>query len=80
MTSGSTLDAIRVAITGQLPDATVEVSGQGGHFNIAVTSKAFAGKRTLERHQLVLMAIKDLMAGDNAPVHAVDTLATRIPE
>lgn len=70
-------DAIRQAIATQIRDARVEVSGgDGGHFAIAVVSPAFEGLGTLERHRLVLNAIKDLMAGDQAPVHAVDSLKT----
>jgi stress-induced morphogen len=73
----STVDAIRAAIAQHIGDAqAIDVSGQGGHFNIAVTSPSFAGKNTLERHRMVLTAIKHLMAGDQAPVHAVDSIKT----
>lgn len=69
-------DAIRQAIATRIREARVEVSGEGGHFNIAVVSPEFEGLGTLERHRLVLNAIKDLMAGDQAPVHAVDSIKT----
>jgi stress-induced morphogen len=70
-------DEIRSAIAAQIAGATVEVAGgQGGHFDIAVTSSAFAGKSTLERHRMVLSAIKELMAGEQAPVHAIDSIRT----
>jgi len=74
-------DAIREAIQGNIEGVTmVEVSSAaGGHFDIAVTSPAFEGKNTLERHRLVLNAIKELMAGDAAPVHAVDSIRTKLP-
>jgi len=39
----------------------------------------FAGKSRLESQRLVLGSIKHLMAGDLAPVHAVDRLGTRTP-
>jgi acid stress-induced BolA-like protein IbaG/YrbA len=71
-----TLDGIRTAIRAQLADADVEVSGAGGHYTIAVTSKAFAGKNMVESHRLVYSAIAPLMKGDAAPVHAVDSLKT----
>ncbi len=72
------LDEIRKAIGENLADAAIEVSGSGGgHFNIEVVSKAFEGLNTLERHRLVLTSIKDLMAGHDAPVHAIDSLKTR---
>jgi acid stress-induced BolA-like protein IbaG/YrbA len=69
-------DAIREAIAAQVADARIDVSGEGGHFQIAVVSPVFEGLGTLERHRMVLGAIKDLMAGDNAPVHAIDSLKT----
>jgi stress-induced morphogen len=76
MTS-SILETIRSAIRAQLSDADVDVSaGGGGHFTIAVTSKAFAGKSMMESHRLVYSAIAPLMKGDAAPVHAVDSLKT----
>ena len=72
-------EEVRAAIDKALPGAQVEVRGAGGHFEISVVSTAFAGLGTLERHRLVLAAIRELMAGDAAPVHAVDSLQTRTP-
>lgn len=71
--------AIRGAIEAALPGATIDVSGGGGHYTIAVTSAAFAGKSRLESQRLVYGAIAHLMKGDAAPVHAVDSLVTRTP-
>jgi stress-induced morphogen len=72
-------DAIKDAIVAHIDNvAAVKVtSTAAGHFDIAVTSPAFEGKRTLERHRLVLNAIKELMAGEAAPVHAVDSIRTK---
>ena len=55
------------------------VSGGGGHYRIDVVSAVFAGKSMLESQRLVLSAIKHLINGDRAPVHAVDALTTRAP-
>ena len=55
------------------------MNGGGGHFNIEVTSPVFAGKNMLESQSMVYGAIADLMKGDRAPVHAVDSLKTRTP-
>lgn len=77
--AGSVEEAIRTAIVGKLPDAKVEVAGGGGHYTIGVVSTAFAGKNMLESQRLVLGAIKHLLAGERAPVHAVDSLTTRTP-
>jgi stress-induced morphogen len=76
---GSVIDALREAIEGQIPDSKAVVQGAGGHFSIEVISPAFAGKGMLESHRLVYSAIAHLMSGDLAPVHAVDSLKTRVP-
>jgi stress-induced morphogen len=68
------------AVAAKLPDATIEVTiGSPGHFSIAVTSTAFAGKTPVAKQRLVYSAISHLMAGDTAPVHAIDKLITRDP-
>lgn len=68
-------DEVRKALASGIPDAaSIDVSGDGRHFNIKVVAPSFEGLSTLERHRKVLNAIKDLMAGDNAPVHAIDSI------
>lgn len=74
---GDILDAVKRAVLEVIPDAGVEVQGAGGHFTIDVVSPVFEGKSSLQRQRLVLNAIKHLMTGEGAPVHAVDTLTTR---
>ena len=76
---GSVIDALREAIERHIPDARAEVNGGGGHFNIEVTSPVFTGKSMLESQRLVYGTIADLMKGDRAPVHAVDSLKTQTP-
>ncbi len=73
------LDEIKSKILEAIPDAIVQVDGGGGHFTIEVTSTAFEGKNTLQRQRMVYKAIWDLMAGDNAPLHAVDSLVCKTP-
>lgn len=68
--------AIETAIDGAVADVR---AGSGGHFEIDVTSPVFAGKSMVAQQQLVYAAIKDLMAGNDAPVHAVDRLRTKTP-
>jgi acid stress-induced BolA-like protein IbaG/YrbA len=75
---GSVTDAISAAIEHAIDGARVEVTGGGGHYTIVVTSTAFAGKSTLESQRLVYSAIGHLMKGDMAPVHAVDSLRTKV--
>jgi acid stress-induced BolA-like protein IbaG/YrbA len=74
-----TVTDVKAAIEKALPGAIVLVQGGGGHFEIAVTSALFAGKGTVEKQRLVYRAIKHLMAGDDAPVHAVDRLECKAP-
>ncbi len=77
--TGNVSDAIRTAVLTRLPDALVEVHGGGGHWSIVVTSTEFAGKSVIDAHRMVLQVIAPLMAGEGAPVHAVDKLETRTP-
>lgn len=70
---------IQSAIAEALPGAEIEVEAGGpGHFTITVTSPEFAGESRVRQQQRVYAAIAPLMAGSNAPVHAVDKLTTRV--
>ena len=71
---------IRTAICEAIDDAVVEVSGGGGHYEIRVHSAHFEGKNRVQKQRLVLSAIKHLMHGDSAPVHAVDKIETLPPQ
>ena len=75
----SITDQITSAIADAIPGAEITVSGSGGHFEIHVVSEQFTGKRIIQKHRLVLSAIKGLMAGDSAPVHAIDKLVCEVP-
>lgn len=71
---------LRDAIVGALPGATVEVrAGGAGHFELRVVAEAFRSRSRLQQHQMVYGAIAPLMAGDAAPVHAIDQLVTEAP-
>ena len=76
---GSVPDAISEAITKKIPDAKTQVEGGGGHYTIEVVSTVFAGLGRVEAQRLVYGAIAHLMAGNEAPVHAVDSLKTKTP-
>ncbi len=76
---GSVPDAIRQAILQKIEGAEVQAEGGGGHYSIVVVSPVFAGKSMLESQRLVYGAITHLMTGDRAPIHAVDSLKTRVP-
>ena len=73
------LTEIKNKIIESIPDASVHVEGGGGHFTIDVTSIEFEGKNIVQKQRMVYKAIWDLMAGDNAPLHAVDKLTCNVP-
>lgn len=76
---GNINEKIRSAIEAALPGAAVQVAGSSGHFSIEVTHPDFEGKNRVGRQRLVLSAIQSLMAGPDAPVHAIDSLKTWVP-
>lgn len=72
--------ALREAVLAAIPDAQVTATANSpGHFAIEVVSPVFAGRSMVQQQQLVYGAIRALMAGDSAPVHAIDRLVTRVP-
>jgi acid stress-induced BolA-like protein IbaG/YrbA len=74
------VDALREAVLAALPGAAVEVeAGSPGHFALSVVSADFAGLPRVRQQQKVYAAIAHLMAGDAAPVHAIDQLITKTP-
>lgn len=69
---------LREAIEAALPAARVQVSALSpGHFEIQVVAAAFEGLSRVQQQQKVYAAISPLMAGDAAPVHAIDRMVTR---
>lgn len=62
-------DQVATLIRRSLTDADVDVrSGDDVHFTARIVSASFAGKRPLQRHQLVYQALGDLMGG---AIHAM---------
>lgn len=61
-------EEIQAMIQRGLPDAEVQVSGDGRHFDVIVVSVAFNGKSLLEQHRLVYATLGDKMGGD---IHAL---------
>ena len=74
------IDDIREAVSTAIPDSVVMVSqGSPGHFSIDVVSSLFQGRSMLDSQRLVYLAIAHLMKGEQAPVHAIDTLRVSPP-
>lgn len=59
-----------------LPDADVEVEGDGQHFQALVISASFLGKSLLQRQRMVYAALGDKM---RAQIHAL-SMQTLTPE
>ena len=60
-------------IAAAMPDATVRVQSEDDtHFEAVVVSEAFAGKRALQRHQMVYKTLGDLVGGE---IHALSIKA-----
>ncbi len=71
-----TPDLIKNYISSGLECTHLEVEGDGQHFTALIVSPAFAGKRLIQRHQLVYAALGDRM---KAEIHAL-SMKTLTPE
>jgi len=67
---------IKTWIENGLEQATVEIEGDGHHFNALIVSPVFAGKSRIQQHQLVYQALGDKM---KAEIHAL-SMRTLTPE
>ena len=76
-----TIEKMRAAIAAALPEgSTIDVSAGGPrHSEIRGASTAFQGLNRVKQQQLVYGAIAELMAGHDAPVHAIDRLECQAP-
>jgi len=71
-----TPDLIKNYISAGLECTHLDVDGDGQHFTALIVSPAFAGKRLIQRHQLVYAALGDRM---KAEIHAL-WMKTLTPE
>jgi len=71
-----TPDLIKSYIAAGIECTHLEVDGDGQHFTAVIVSSAFAGKRLIQRHQLVYAALGDRM---KAEIHAL-SMKTLTPE
>lgn len=66
---------IKQRIEAAIPNAKVEVlTGSGRHYEISIISASFDGLSQVKQHQMVYATITDLMAGNDAPIHAIDKM------
>ncbi|MBB3222185.1 BolA family protein [Pseudoduganella umbonata] len=72
----TTPEAIHGYIAAGLDCTHLEVEGDGQHFTAVIVSTAFAGKRPIQRHQIVYAALGDRMREE---IHAL-SMKTLTPE
>ncbi|GGX74428.1 BolA/IbaG family iron-sulfur metabolism protein [Massilia dura] len=72
----TTPEAIHGYIAAGLECTHLEVEGDGQHFTAVIVSHAFAGKRPIQRHQIVYAALGDRMREE---IHAL-SMKTLTPE
>ncbi|HUK05736.1 MAG TPA: BolA/IbaG family iron-sulfur metabolism protein [Burkholderiales bacterium] len=71
-----TPDSVKCGIEAGLECVSVEVIGDGQHFQARIVSRAFAGKSRVQRHQLVYRALGERMREE---IHAL-SMQTLTPE
>lgn len=71
-----TPEQIKTYIAAGLECSHLEVEGDGQHFNAVIVSDAFAGKRLIQRHQIVYAVLGDRMREE---IHAL-SMKTLTPE
>ena len=71
-----TPENIKVWIEENLANSTVEIDGDGHHFNAVIVCPDFAGKNRIQQHQMVYGALGDRM---KAEIHAL-SMKTLTPE
>ncbi len=55
-------EAIAALIRAGMPDATVQVTGDGSHFEAVVVSPAFAGLTPIKKQRLVMDTVREQLA------------------
>lgn len=72
----TTPELIKGYIASGLDCSYLEVQGDGQHFDAVIVSAAFAGKRPIQRHQIVYAVLGDRMREE---IHAL-SMKTLTPE
>ena len=66
-------EAIAALIRAGMPDAAVQVTGDGSHFEAVVVSAAFAGLTPLKKQRLVMDTVREQLA--SGELHALSIKA-----
>jgi acid stress-induced BolA-like protein IbaG/YrbA len=67
------IERVKELIETGLPGCTATVTGDGRHFEALVVSDVFEGKSLIQRHRMVLDAVKAQVASDE--LHAISIKA-----
>lgn len=68
---------VTALLEAQLKDCEIHVDGEGNRYEITVVGEVFAGKRPVQRQQLVYAALNEQIA--SGAIHAVN-IRTFTPE
>ncbi len=66
-------EQVKALIEAAMPGATVEMGGDGCHLEVKVVSDRFEGKSLIQRHRMVMDAVKDRIASNE--LHALSIKA-----
>lgn len=69
-------------ILATFPNAQVEIqdlAGDNNHWAATVIDESFRGKNRVQQQRMVNAALKEILEGQNAPLHAL-ALTTRAPD
>ena len=69
---------IRAAFPGAKIEIT-DLAGDGNHYQATVVAEEFRGKNRVQQQRMVNQALKSILEGANAPLHAL-ALQTSAPE
>jgi acid stress-induced BolA-like protein IbaG/YrbA len=61
---------IKAILQAALPDCTIDVSGDGRHFDLLVVGDVFSGARTIKRQQMIYGILNDHIS--SGTIHAVN--------
>lgn len=65
-----TPEQVKVLLGESLNDCDIQVEGEGSHYNIVIVGDCFAGKRSVQRQQLVYALLNSAIA--SGAMHAVN--------
>jgi stress-induced morphogen len=77
-----TASEIEKLIVEAFPGAKVEIrdlAGDGNHYAATVVAEEFRGKNRVQQQRMVNQALKPILDGQNAPLHAL-ALQTSAPD